>query len=359
MEATQVVKVSGTAGERGRQHGQALAGAIAQLYNRYMAEAAAGKPPVAERDLVAYAMSHLPESRAYAPDLVEEVDGIAAGASLPFEKVWFLNCFDEAGGYQLYRNRNAGHACTTFAATGLSTSDGSTYVGQGWDMSSWWDSVILKIEPGEDEPGALVYTHPGIVGGSGINSAGLALVWATLRPVDMRVGVPCTFLVRKALQQRSLAGAVGAAIGGVRAAGFWFIIGAAFGAVGIEASATRHHVRYIGRHLGHANHYEEQELLHLEGSLPGGVPSTFIRGGRMNQLLDQMAGRIDLEGCRSILRDHADYPGSICSHHTAPESGACTRSLLYVPAQGLMLATNEEPCHSPYVEYRLERSPAV
>jgi isopenicillin-N N-acyltransferase like protein len=353
MEPTRLVKLSGSPRERGRQHGQALAGAIASLYDRYMANAAEGKPPLIERDLLAYAMGHLPESRAYCPDLIEEIDGIAEGANLPFEKLWFLNCFDEAGAYQIHRSRAAGHACTTFAATGLSTTDGTTYLGQGWDMPEMWDSVILDIEPGEQEIGALVYTHAGIVGGSGINAAGLALVWATLIPTDLRQGVPSTLLVRKVLQQRNLAHAVGSAISGVRASGFNFIIGADFGAVSIEASATRQHLRYVGQHLGHANHYEELDMLPFDALVPQPALSTVVRSGRMNQLLDQKAGNIDLSMCQAILRDHAGYPCSICSHEQKPLSSGCTRSLLYVPAERLMLATNAEPCHSPYVEYRV------
>jgi len=355
MEPTRLVELSGTPFERGRQHGQALAEAIARLYERYMKETATGANPLAERDLVAWSMSNLPESRAYAPDLVEEVDGIAEGAGMSFDKVWFLNCFDEAGAYRVYRDRNAtGHACTTFAATGLSTTDGTTYAGQGWDMGVWWDSAILKIAKRENEPEAVIYTHPGIVGGSGLNAAGLALVWATLHTRDMRVGVPVTFLVRKALQQTMLSQAVGAAIGGVRAGGFWFIIAVPFGAVGIEAAATRHHIRYIGRHLGHANHYEERELLEIEGGARDANPTSLVRSGRMNQLLDQMAGRIDLAACKTILCDHANYPGSLCCHDVPPRNTGCTRSLLYVPAQGLMLASNAEPCCTPYEEYRLD-----
>src|SRR5712692_9269856 len=103
VEATRVVRVSGTPGERGQQHGQALAEPIERLYDNWMRRASEGKEPILERDIVSYALSHLPESRAYAPDLVEEAEAIAAGARVPFEKIWFLNCFDEAGNYRQYR----------------------------------------------------------------------------------------------------------------------------------------------------------------------------------------------------------------------------------------------------------------
>ncbi len=357
MEPTRVVELSGTPAERGYQHGVALSAAIGRLYDRWMSEAGAKKDPVQERDVLSYAWSHLPETRAYAPDIVEEVEGIASGADIPFERVWFLNCFDEAANYRSYRERNAlGHACTAFAATGRSTVGGVTYVAQNWDISDWYDSVILDIKPGDGEHGALVYTHPGIVGGSGINRLGISLVWNSLHANDCRTGIPCTVLVRKALQQSKLSDAIQAVVGGVRAIGFNFIIGHDFGAVNVEASATQHRFRYISTHDAHANHYQEPDQLRFEGN-PTGIACSFIKGSRVKQRLDDIAGQIDLDVCQDVLRDHANYPGSVCIHEDPP-AGRCDShsqaSLIYVPAERLMLASGGPPCEYPYAEYRLD-----
>jgi isopenicillin-N N-acyltransferase-like protein len=361
MGTIPMLRLAGTPAERGYQHGRALADGIVELYDYLIAEAEQAEPPLAERDVVAYAMSHLPESRAYAPDLVEEVDAIAEGADVPFEKVWLLNCFDEVSGYGLYRRLNAGHSCTTFAATGRSTVDGKTYVGQSWDAPEIWEPLILEIAPGNGEVGALIISHPGIVAGNGINAAGVVVVWNTLYCLDARSGVPCTFLVRKALQQTKLGDAVQVAVSGVRAAGFNFIIGADFAAVNVEASATQERVRYISRHYGHANHYAEPDLLQFEGSPASRVPGTSrIRGGRINQLLDEAAGRIDLETCKEMLRDHADYPGSICRHKDPPRSNSISvGTMLYQPDQRLMLVTNKQACENPFQEFRISRDVAA
>jgi isopenicillin-N N-acyltransferase-like protein len=355
MAEIPVVTLAGSPAERGQQHGQALAGEIATMYQHYITSAAASDPPVEERDVLAYAMSHLPESRAYAPDLVEEVDAIAQAAGMAFEKVWLLNCFDEADFYWTYRRFNAGHRCTTFAATGPSTVDGTTYLGQTWDAVDGWEPVILEIAPGEDEPAALIFSHPGIVAGSGINAAGVAIVWNTVRSRDARSGVPCTFLVRKALQQKKLGDSVFEVLRGVRAAGFNFILGADFAAVNVEASATQERVRYISRHYGHANHHEEADLLRFEGHPARELPSTTrIRSGRMKQLLDQATGHLDLETCKEMLRDHANYPGSICRHKDPPQSEFYTVSaILYQPGAGLMLVTDRQACENPFQEFRI------
>jgi isopenicillin-N N-acyltransferase like protein len=358
MEPTRVIEISGTPAERGYQHGIALAPAIGRFYERWMSEAGAKKDVLEERDVLSFAWSHLPETRAYAPDLVEEVEGIASGADIPFAKVWFLNCFDEVGNYHLYRDRNAlGHACTTFAATGRSTVGGVTYVGQNWDISAWYDSVILDVKPGSGEIGALVYTHPGIVGGSGINNAGVSLIWNSLHANDCRTGVPCTVLVRKALQQSKLSDALGAVVRGVRAIGFNFILGNDFGAVNVEATATQHRFHYISTHYAHANHYQETDQLRFEGK-PTETALSFVKGSRLQQRLDEAAGQIDLDLCKDVLRDHANFPGSVCIHEDPPagrHDGHTQAALLYVPAERRMLATNGPPCENPYEEYRAGR----
>jgi len=354
-----IIDIAGSAGERGRAHGHALAEAVDRFYECWMNAASSGPRPIAERDAVAFALGLLPESRSQAPDLVEEIEGIAEGAGVPFEKVWFLNCFDEAAGYWLYRNRNLGRACTTFAATGHSTTDGTTYTGQSWDINEWYESILLRIAPGDDEPGALIYTHPGVVGGMGMNTNGIALVWNSLQSTDQHGGVPVPFLVRLALRQSKLSDAITACLRPVRAIGFNFILGASFGATNIEASASRQHATYIARHFAHGNHYEAQELLALEGN-PAFEGSSFVRAGRMRQLLDEAAGHIDLETCKQLLQDHANYPGSICAHLDPPGYPYMTKAaVVFVPAEGAMWVTAGPPCGEPFVEHRVAASVVV
>lgn len=355
MEPMRIVDISGDAGSRGEQHGVALSDAIGRLYDRWMSEAAAAPEPIRERDAVGFTMGLLPESRTQLPDLVAEVEAIAEGARLPFEKVWFLNCFDEAAGYGLYKGLDAGRACTTFAATGHSTTDGTTYIGQTWDIHEWYDSVLLRIAPSNDEIGGLVYTHPGVVGGMGINRAGMSLVWNSMQPRDAGRGVPVPFLVRMALRQSKLTDAIPATLRYVRAIGFNFILASPDGAANVEATATKRHVTYIPRHFAHANHYAAQELLPWEGNAAY-EGSSFVRAGRMGQLLDEVAGHIDIEVCQRLLRDHAHYPGSICAHPDLPGYTHHTQAaMVFVPAERRMLITEGPPCGAEFAEYLAEQ----
>ncbi|MFT4037019.1 MAG: C45 family autoproteolytic acyltransferase/hydrolase [Thermomicrobiales bacterium] len=359
MESIPVIDIAGEPAARGAQHGAAMAAQISAFYDNWIASASAGPRAITERDAQAFALGLLPESRAQLPDLVAEVEGIAEGAGLPFEQVWLLNCFDELGGYHLYEAIRSGRACTTVAATGHSTTDGATYIGQSWDIGEWYPSVLLRIAATETEPEALVYTHPGIVGGNGINSERIALVWNSLQPRDMRNGVPVPFLVRRALAATRLNDAISATLRPTRAIGFNFMLAADFGAVNIEATATRQHVTYVGQHMAHANHYEASELLADEGNRTF-EGSSFIRGGRMGQLLDETAGHIDLDTLQRHFRDHANHPGSICAHLGLASNPSMTRAaMLFAPATRTMLVTAGPPCEYPFVSHQVGAASAV
>lgn len=357
MSAIRLLELKGEPGERGYQHGQALRDEIGVFYERYIQDRRTNTAfKHAESDYLNYAMANLPASREYAPDLVDEVDGIAQGAGIAFEKAFALNCFDEVNCHGPALLKGGLHGCTAFAATGRATRDGTTYIGQGWDMNDWYPPVIFRLVQPDGEPEALVFGHPSIIGGTGINRHGLALVWNTLQSTDARPGVPATFMVRKALQQKYLPALVGVVIGATRANGLNFIAGASFGAVDIEVSATKYAVTYGSTFLHHANHHEAPQLLQFEGDFALAWPDTLIRSGRMRQLLEEHFGNIDLAVCQEILRDHGGYPGSICRHLCDGQPGGegqTQASLLHVPAEGKMLATNGRACEQPFVEYTL------
>jgi isopenicillin-N N-acyltransferase-like protein len=193
----------------------------------------------------------------------------------------------------------------------------------------------------------------------GMNAHGIALVWNSLQSTDQRNGVPVPFLVRLALRQPKLSDAIAACLRPVRAIGFNFILGASFGAANIEASATRQHPTYIARHFAHGNHYEAPELLTFEGN-PSYDGSSFVRAGRMRQLLDEAAGHIDRETCNDFLRDHANYPGSICAHLDPPGYPYLTKAaVVFVPAEGAMAVTAGPPCSEPFVEHRVAEDVVV
>src|SRR5262249_60509326 len=70
-------------------------------------------------------------NRREAPDLVEEMQGIARGAAVPFERVFLLNSLLDLNSFR-YLNLAAVYGCSTFAVA-AEAGTGKTLIGQTYD----------------------------------------------------------------------------------------------------------------------------------------------------------------------------------------------------------------------------------
>lgn len=190
-----------------------------------------------------------------------------------------------------------------------------------------------------------------MIGGTGISSNRLALAWTSLKSNNAGIGVPAPFVARKALQANNLGELIGNVIAANPANGMNFIAGDAVAAVDLELAPTRYNVTYSHGVLGRANHYESPELLEFEADLALSVPDTFLRSGRMKELLQQRSGTIDPEVLMTVLSDHTSGPGSICRHYSLGFQ-TCV-SLIYSPGDGEVWASNGRPCESGFSQYSL------
>jgi len=355
------VEVTGEPRARGRGHGEHLREEIKEFYDEYMASCAAGSyirgPRVragsSETDLIETTGAFLPVCRTYAPELIEEIEGIAEGCGLSFEKIFALNCFDEIDchGPDLLASDYRG--CTAFAVTGAATVDGHALIGQTSDAPAHYPFFFLR-STSNTEPETLIMTCPGVLGVSGCNDRGLCQVWNTLKAADHRLGVPATFVVRKALQARGLAEMISNVLRSPRANGLNFVVGDGLQAVNLELSATRFHMVYCHDILTHANHYEAAEFVDLDREVRPGLADSFLRSGRMRELLESRAGRIDPESLQETMRDHCTGSGAICRHLDSGTKLAETKAaVVYAPAEGRLWAAIGNPCQVKFVEYGL------
>ena len=367
MNQLTTLTLTGSPHERGYQHGKALKDGIHRFYQawtKHLENESLLK--LTETELLNFARKSGSYIEQYAPDIYEEMKGIAEGAEIDFDKVLFINCFDEEYVFQTVPKLKAGMTgssppgalpagCTSFAAFGEATTDGKVYIGQNYDYSAvYFEPVIFRIGVWNDEPEQLVYSHMGVVGAGGVNAAGLAIVENTLVPSDQRPGVPFPIVMRKVLQQTRLSDFIGAIITAPRLSGHNYIIGTSYAAVDIETSATEYDFKYLQDGIfGHANHYESLALKQLD-ILPEWLPDTLVRSGRMLQLLKAKFGKLDLDALKEIMRDHADYPVSICRHEDKRHGTLSTLSMLiYRPEDRLMLVTYGTPCVSPSQEFTI------
>jgi len=311
----------------------------------------------------------IPYALEYAPDLIEECRGVAKGAGLKFEEIFNINCFLDMYDYVLLPSTRwkpwlGKVGCTTLAVSGEATQNKrDVIIGQNYDLDQpetfQEASTILKLSPDEG-PSVVLYTIAGAVGCAGLNSSGIGIVINKLWPSDAGPGVPYCFLVRKALQKDLVSDVLESITTVKRASGTHFLITNLTGDIfSLEVTATKHEiVSPTDGFYAHTNHYLTHELKPLDISGPW-IGNSHVRLSRIRKLLHENMSKITLEKCQEFLKDHVNYPYSICRHGSEKEpmeSGARTiSSFFFLPKESKMLATYGNPCTQSYKEYSMPK----
>ena len=181
-----VVSTRGAPRERGRQHGEALREAIGACVAIYRAAI-----PGNEAALRARAAEFGAEVARYAPDLADEIEGIAEGADLDPLWIHVLNARSEM--------MSSADGCTAV----FSPSAG--LLGQTWDWIEPLEKLffVLRVERPDGHRIATV-TEPGIVGKIGLSTAGLGCTLNFLLSPGKHAGTPVHVLLRSLLEARDV-----------------------------------------------------------------------------------------------------------------------------------------------------------
>ena len=273
-----VLELSGLPYAMGFEHGERFAEDI-----RAFAEdrvRLAGGPEWSGRALAREAVLKLAEAclaehRRYAPNLVEEVQGMADATGLGLAELIVVNGFtdfvDTVYSAAREKPRFAAPAladnCTAFIVPDRRAALGQGLYGQTWDMhdSATPHVVLLRGAP-EGQPRFLALTTVGCVGMIGMNEAGVAVGINNLLGADGQVGVTWPFVVRKILEQADLEAAL-ACITEAKLAGAhnYLLFDATGRGYNVEAMASAHHITEVGDEaLVHTNHCLSQVAVALE-----------------------------------------------------------------------------------------------
>jgi isopenicillin-N N-acyltransferase-like protein len=346
-----VFQVRGTHREVGRQIGEQMRARL-QQYQQTAAELRAGLPPgVRWEEMMDQGRGYLAHSRAVYPQYVEELEGIAEGAGLPFEEMFVELC--EELWEQPAWPAHAGRGCTDLAARGRATVDGSTLIAHTNDLSPEVekDLVILRVQAG-DEPEFLGVAVSGLGYSAGFNAAGMCMSGNEVANNDIRPGVPRLLIVRAILAARRLGEAMDACLLPQRASNYNNVIGDPNGEIySMEGSATDCEPIYIEEDiLAHANHYASLPMRRFEADR-NTIGTSVIRHNRAMRLLRENYGRLSPELFKTLLADHANYPSSICKHGS--ESVTVFSMILDLNRRQAWIGRGR-PCETQWVEHRLE-----
>ena len=319
------LELSGSPRELGRAHGEAFRDLIAHSLATFAAVL-----PVPPAVAVRYACASLPYCREHAPDLLEEVAGIAEGSGHTFEEIFALNAsLDLLCSDQLRAAEPPD--CWASALTAPATASGQVFV--TWtaeDSPRWLDScVLLRLSPAGGVP-CLLWTFAGFVGRPGLNPhLGLSAV-AAFAP-DCGPGLPYPFVCRRALACETTAAALDAITSLARMGGMAYVLGDTSGALAAVSTTARTH-----------------EALPARGGWTGfaGDPE---RLARLEALLRENWGHNGVKELQRIQRDHG--PGALCGHGIGGLS-TLTAFVADVPNSALWVAY-ASPCEHEYVKYGL------
>jgi isopenicillin-N N-acyltransferase like protein len=354
-----VVHVDGEPLDQGRQHGVALSEQIAVnlevYFDRFWREAQL-RPGEAR----ARAERYLPllDGHPYA----DALRGLAEGCRQELIDLVVLNMRYELLYYQ-YSVLPVGEpdGCTSFAVLPDSSANGHLLLGENWD---WIPEVLGAVLHTREPDGleTLSFTEAGIVGGKiGLNSAGLGLaINGLLSTADDWTRLVMPFHVRcyEILRRRSLSAAAEVVISGSRACSANFVLAQVPDqAVDIEAAPDCvWAIDPTGGAIVHTNHFLDPAALGVSEPRSERRPHSHTRLARMRELLDVRAPVAvgDLESC---LRDHDNYPDSVCRHSNTsdPPEEWCvtvTSAIMDLDERSLRL-TDGPPCEHLYEGYSI------
>ncbi len=342
------IEVAGAPREMGRRLGEAareeMRGFTAVALDRVNKTA-----PVSREEAMGVARESFTYVEGYAPHMLEELRGMAEGSGIPVEELMLLQVRN-----QLLAKADAG--CTSFAVA--APAGQRAVVGQNWDNDPALNpyTVVLTRRP-EGKPALMTITQAGLIAYIGLNSAGIGLCLNTLPAPSRPLGVPHYFTVRGIFEATNLDDAAQAVRRATRAIPANIMMSTPQGPADLEVTLDDVRVLRDGGRgtVTHANHCEHPDLLPINDRFPELIQSR-PRKMRIERLLGEASRPMALENLKNALRDHENYPTSICRHpNDHPTTGywATTFSVLIEPDAGLMHVSRGNPCEHPYETYHL------
>lgn len=324
-----LVRVQGSHAEVGRQVGEATRGAVGRVL--------AGTPVDAElvERYRAVTLEHLPW-------VVEELDGVAAGAGVDPLAVF-------AASIEELAPAEAPTGCSDLVLAGDRTADGHLLVAHNNDLFAENEQDIVAIEWRVPGAPAVFSLGSGPWISVGWNDAGLSVTGNELSPNDERVGIPRLLQMRDVLTRRTIADAVEAVLHPARASSYnWVFAHRDGGALNVEGSATRAELEEPGPDgfIAHTNHYAHEDMQVFERA--GFLADSTRRLERARELARGEA--FTVEALRAALADHE----ALCRHG---EGAKAVKTVFWCVADvtaGEVTYGRGNPCDSRPQVYRFE-----
>ncbi|QKC97987.1 C45 family autoproteolytic acyltransferase/hydolase [Mesorhizobium sp. NZP2298] len=364
-----LVDVSGTPTDRGKAHGEQARGRIhasVALYAGQLQRFGFGQD-----DVERFGDMFLPRLRQWAPDLVEEMEGIAAGANLGLSSIVLVNARTEI--LQLAKREKGisddePDGCTGSVILPEAAKAGRLIHGQNWDWRAECaeTSIVLRVRR-DDGPDLLTFTEAGGLARAGFNAAGIGITANYLESDrDYRdIGIPLPFIRRRALEARHFAHAIRVVATTPKSCSNNMMLSTAEGfAVDIECAPDEAFPIYPENDLiVHANHWQSPiALSKLRETGLSDVPDSLYRDYRVRRHLTARHGDITADDLKEALFDDFGAPFSVCRPAIREGGGnlsATVAMIIFEPASGIMEIAPLPADNRTFARYELAMDEAV
>jgi isopenicillin-N N-acyltransferase like protein len=325
------LEITGSPKERGRAHGETFGHLIRELVPAFFDDLEQTSKShglrVVTKDLaLEISATHRDPTQTYAPDLFEELEGIAEAADVSVEELLALNGVLEL--HDHYNDAFAISGCTSLMVPGATTGEGAL-IAQNYDMASFFAeaAVVIKVTA-QDQPDAIFYTSAGMLACTGVNSVGIGVVINNLTPADSGGGVLYPFILRRILSCVRIGDAIDAVVAQRRASGMNYVICDENGEIyDLETTATEYEVLCpFDGPMAHANHYLTDRLKPFERRHWDSRGQSILRWGRATRLL-KSSEHLDADHLKDILADRVNAPIGICRHNEVVNGEGCGQTI--------------------------------
>ena len=322
-----MLTVEGSPTQRGRAHGEAFRDRIRDLVAASfedMAQATGGR--LTKTRIGEITSTYKGPTRDYAPDLFEELEGIAGAAGVSVDELLALNAFLEL--HDDYSEAFVRSGCTSLMVPGTVSGEGAL-IAQNYDLASIYAAAAVLIKVKNDRaPDALFYTSAGILGCAGLNAAGIGVVINNLVPSDAGGGVLYPFVIRRVLASVRIGDAIDAVVAKPRASGMNYVICDENGEIyDLETTAREYEVLCpFDGPMAHANHYLTDRLKPFERRQWDQRGQSISRWGRATRLL-KSRDRLHADALKDMLSDRVNAPVGICRHNEMHNGKACGQTI--------------------------------
>ena len=351
------IRVSGNAFERGQQYGSQAKPQILQGRDGY--ERNFSNSGITWESACATALRYASAIQEQFPEIWQELEGIAAGASLPVEDILAMNCRTEIMWHQANVSASAAGVrgeCSSFGLTPERVTLDRLLIGQNWDwLVHSFDSVVLLEVERDDGPNFITVVEAGLLAKFSMNAHGFTLsvnTLATTADFDTS-GIPFHVLLRALADSQTTYDAVELLSRVGRASSGNYLVGTPDGAVlNIECEPGGvpgvHVLPAFNGQVTHTNHFVSS-LVSLDLA-PLALPDSYVRLQRITDLLTRK-DRHTIDSLHDILTDHVGAPGSVCCHPdpraNAAQQWSSVCSVIFDPRERDILLCEGIPCETP------------